>query len=140
MSISSPDVEQVISFQGKMIQVPEMPVIPFIQGDGVGPEVWMATRQIVDAAVELAYLGKRAITWKELFAGERAYKSSQEWLPDETIQSLKTYHVAIKGPLNTPVGEGIRSIKCHIAQGIGSVRQFSPDKIFHRSTLSSPQT
>ena len=97
MSISSPDVEQVISFQGKMIQVPEMPVIPFIQGDGVGPEVWTATRQIVDAAVELAYLGNRAITWKELFAGERAYNRSQEWLPDETIQSLKTYHVGIKG-------------------------------------------
>ena len=130
MSISCPDVEQVISFQGKMIQVPEMPVIPFIQGDGVGPEVWTATRQIVDAAVELAYLGKRAITWKELFAGERAYNRSQEWLPDETILSLKTYHVAIKGPLNTPVGEGIRSLNVTLRRELDLFASFRPIRYF----------
>ena len=124
------DVEQVISFQGKMIQVPEMPVIPFIEGDGVGPEVWMATRQIVEAAVELAYLGKRAITWKELFAGEKALKAHRRWLPDETIQSLKKYHVGIKGPLNTPVGEGIRSLNVALRKELDLFASFRPIRYF----------
>ncbi len=130
MSISTPDVEQVITFQGKMIQVPETPVIPYIEGDGVGPEVWMAARQILDAAIDLAYQGKKAITWKELFAGEKSFKRSQEWLPEETIQSLKKYHVGIKGPLNTPVGEGIRSLNVSLRKDLDLFASFRPIKYF----------
>lgn len=94
---------------GKLI-VPENPIIPFIEGDGIGPEIWDAAQRVIDEAIKLAYQGTRMITWKEVFAGAKAYNKTASWLPDETIDEIRKHTVAIKGPLTTPIGEGIRSI------------------------------
>ena len=86
------------------IQVPNNPVVPFIEGDGTGPDIWNAAVRVFDAAVKKAYGGKRQIVWKEIYAGEKANRVKGEWLPQETIDSIKEYSIAIKGPLGTPVG------------------------------------
>ena len=85
--------------------------IPFIVGDGTGPDIWKATQPVIDAAVESAYSGERRIQWEEIFAGEKAYKINGEWLPNETIASIAKHKVALKGPLTTPIGGGMRSLK-----------------------------
>ncbi|MDP4188154.1 MAG: NADP-dependent isocitrate dehydrogenase [Bacteroidota bacterium] len=105
-----------ISMQEGTLNVPDFPVIPFIEGDGTGPDIWAATRLVIDAAVEKAYHGKRKICWKEVFAGEKAFKQSGEWLPKETLDVIREYMVAIKGPLTTPVGGGIRSLNVALRQ------------------------
>lgn len=105
-----------ITIEKKRLQVPSHPVIPFIEGDGTGPDIWAASVRVFDAAVETAYGGKRKIIWKEVFAGEKAYKNTGEWLPDETLKIIKEYLVAIKGPLTTPVGGGIRSLNVALRQ------------------------
>jgi isocitrate dehydrogenase len=105
-----------ISISGKKIIVPDNPVIPFIEGDGTGPDIWAASKRVFDAAVEKAYQGKRKIEWKEVFAGEKAFKTKGEWLPQETIDVINEYLVAIKGPLTTPVGGGIRSLNVALRQ------------------------
>jgi isocitrate dehydrogenase len=92
------------------------PVIPFIEGDGTGPDIWRATRMVLDAAVSKAYGDQRRIIWYEALAGEKAFDQSGQWLPDETVETIKTYKVAIKGPLTTPVGKGIRSINVALRQ------------------------
>ena len=92
------------------LNVPNDPVIPFIRGDGIGPDIWAASSRIMDAAVENAYAGKRRIAWKEVLAGQRAYDETGSWLPDETVDALRDCLVSIKGPLTTPVGGGIRSL------------------------------
>lgn len=130
MNIPITDNDQIITIHDREVHVPLTPVIPFIEGDGVGPEVWKATRQIVDAAVDLAYLGKRAITWKELLAGEKAFQLTGDYLPDETIKALRKYHVAIKGPLNTPVGEGIRSLTVVLRKELDLYACFRPVKYY----------
>jgi len=96
--------------------VPDMPIIPFIEGDGIGPDVTKATLRIVDAAVAKAYAGKRKIEWLETVAGEKAFNQSGEWLPDSTLKTLSNYVVSLKGPLTTPVGGGIRSLNVTIRQ------------------------
>lgn len=96
--------------------VPDEPIIPFIEGDGIGPDIWAASVKVFDAAVEKAYGGKRKITWKEVLAGEKAFNKTGSWLPDETVNDLKEYNVSIKGPLTTPVGGGIRSLNVTIRQ------------------------
>jgi len=101
--------EKIIYEKGK-IQVPDNPVLLFIEGDGTGPDIWRATRVVLDAAVEKAYSGKKSIDWKEVLAGEKAKNETGEWLPEQTLESIREYKVAIKGPLTTPVGGGIRSI------------------------------
>ncbi|RLC32861.1 MAG: NADP-dependent isocitrate dehydrogenase, partial [Deltaproteobacteria bacterium] len=98
------------------LQVPSRPVIPFIEGDGIGPDIWRATRAVVDAAVEKGYDGQRRIRWLEVLAGEKAFKATGEWLPQETVEKIRQYHVAIKGPLTTPVGRGIRSVNVALRQ------------------------
>lgn len=98
------------------IYVPDYPIIPFIEGDGTGPDIWRATRKVVDAAVEKAYGGQRKIEWKEVLAGEKAFKLTGKWLPDETLDAIKEHLVAIKGPLTTPVGGGFRSINVTLRQ------------------------
>jgi len=96
--------------------VPDQPIIPFIEGDGTGPDIWKASKKVFDAAVEKAYKGKRKIVWKEVLAGENAFNKTGEWLPAETINGFKEYLVGIKGPLTTPVGGGIRSLNVALRQ------------------------
>jgi len=98
------------------IKVPDNPIIPFIEGDGIGPDIWAAAVRVFDAAVEKAYNGKRKIAWKEVFAGEKSYKKNGEWLPQQTLDIIKEYLVAIKGPLTTPIGGGIRSLNVALRQ------------------------
>ena len=98
------------------LEVPDHPIVPFIEGDGIGPDIWAATRHVVDSAVAGAYGGAREIAWMEVFAGEKAYEMSGEWLPGETLDALTEFRVAIKGPLTTPVGGGIRSLNVTLRQ------------------------
>ena len=98
------------------LHVPDEPIIPFIEGDGTGPDIWKASVRVMDAAVEKAYGGKRKIHWKEVLAGEKAYKQTGSWLPDETLTSIDEHLIAIKGPLTTPVGGGIRSLNVALRQ------------------------
>lgn len=105
-----------ILFSGNRIIVPDNPVIPYIEGDGTGPDIWAASVKVFDAAVNKAYAGKKQIVWKEVLAGEKSFKLKGEWLPDETIDTIKEYLVAIKGPLTTPVGGGIRSLNVALRQ------------------------
>ncbi|MEW5736055.1 MAG: isocitrate dehydrogenase (NADP(+)) [Thermodesulfobacteriota bacterium] len=100
----------------KTLNVPDEPVICFIEGDGTGPDIWAATRPVLDAAVARAYGGSRKIQWKEILAGEKAFRKEGEWLPEETLAAISRYRVAIKGPLTTPVGKGIRSVNVAIRQ------------------------
>jgi len=105
-----------IRYEHGNIQVPDNPVILFIEGDGTGPDIWRATKIALDAAVEKTYGGKKKIEWMEVLAGEKAFNTTGEWLPAETIDRIKEYKVAIKGPLTTPVGGGIRSINVALRQ------------------------
>jgi len=98
------------------LHVPATPIIPFIEGDGTGPDIWAAARNVLDAAVAKSYNGSRAIQWLEILAGEKAFRQTGEWLPQETIDALKKYVVSIKGPLTTPVGEGMRSLNVTLRQ------------------------
>jgi len=98
------------------LKVPDNPIIPFIEGDGTGPDIWAAAVRVFDAAVEKAYNGKRKIAWKEVFAGEKSYKKNGEWLPRQTLDVIREYIVAIKGPLTTPIGGGIRSLNVALRQ------------------------
>ena len=100
---------------GKLL-VPDQPIIPFIEGDGIGPDVWSASRKVIDAAIEKAYKGARKIEWKEMLAGEKAFNQTGEWLPAATLDIAKEYLVSIKGPLTTPVGGGIRSLNVALRQ------------------------
>jgi len=97
-------------------QVPDRPILPFIEGDGMGPDIWAAAVRVFDGAVEAAYGGDRQIQWMEIYAGEKAMELSGEWLPEETMQAMRDYSVAIKGPLTTPVGGGIRSLNVTLRQ------------------------
>ncbi len=99
-----------------LLKVPDFPIIPFIEGDGIGPDVWSASKMILDAAVEKTYGGARKIEWKEILAGEKAYNKTGEWLPAETLDIAREYLVSIKGPLTTPVGGGIRSLNVALRQ------------------------
>jgi isocitrate dehydrogenase len=105
-----------ISFSGDRIQVPDHPIIPFIEGDGIGPDIWSASVRVLDAAVDKAFGGKRSIVWKEIFAGEKAKSRFDEWLPQTTVDAISEHCVAIKGPLTTPVGGGIRSLNVSLRQ------------------------
>jgi len=105
-----------IQFSNGELQVPDHPIIPFIEGDGTGPDIWRASQYVFDAAVEKAYNGKRSIVWKEVLAGEKAFNQTGNWLPDETLEAFRGLLVGIKGPLTTPVGGGIRSLNVALRQ------------------------
>ncbi len=109
------DGRKIIYSQGKLT-VPDDPIIPFIEGDGTGPDIWAAAVRVFDAAVENAYAGKKKIFWKEVLAGEKSYKMTGDWLPEATLNTIREYLVAIKGPLTTPVGGGIRSLNVALRQ------------------------
>src|SRR5215208_1104186 len=105
-----------ISVHKGTLHVPDHPIVPFIEGDGTGPDIWRASVAVVDAAVEKAYSGKKKISWLEVLAGEKAHKLKNNWLPDETVTAFREYLVGIKGPLTTPVGGGIRSLNVALRQ------------------------
>jgi isocitrate dehydrogenase len=107
--------EKITISRGKL-KVPDQPIIPFIEGDGTGPDIWKASVRVIDAAVEKAYKGKKKIEWKEVLAGEKAFNKTGNWLPDETLDAFREYLVGIKGPLTTPVGGGIRSLNVALRQ------------------------
>ncbi len=98
------------------LNVPVVPIIPFIEGDGIGPDIWHAARMVIDKAVETAYNGEKKISWLEIFAGEKSYAKTGQWISEETFQTIRDHIVAIKGPLTTPVGEGMRSLNVTIRQ------------------------
>ena len=105
-----------IQMQNGRLVVPDRPIVPFIEGDGTGPDIWRASRRVFDAAVEKAYGGKRQIAWKEVLAGQKSFDKNGNWLPDETLDAFRELHVGIKGPLTTPVGGGIRSLNVALRQ------------------------
>lgn len=105
-----------VSIEKGQVSVPDQPTIPFIEGDGIGPDLWKAAVRVFDGAVEKSYGGKRKIRWKEILAGQKAFDQTGSWLPDESLQSMSDYLISIKGPLTTPVGGGIRSLNVAIRQ------------------------
>lgn len=115
MTVPSGEKIQIDEENRKLI-IPDNPIIPFIEGDGIGPDIWHASQIVFDAAVEKAYEGKKKIAWLEVLAGEKAYDQTGEWLPEATTETIKEYIVAIKGPLTTPVGGGIRSLNVSLRQ------------------------
>ncbi len=117
-SVATPPVtvgQKIRMINGKL-EVPDNPVIPYIEGDGIGPDIWRASSRVLDAAVSKAYGGRRTIAWKEVYAGEKAHAKFNTWLPDETVSTFRDYLVGIKGPLTTPVGGGIRSLNVALRQ------------------------
>ncbi len=107
---------QPIEYRDAKFLVPDRPIIPFIEGDGTGRDIWKASRRVFDAAVEKAYAGKRRVSWYEVFAGEKAFITYREWLPQDTVDAIREFRVSIKGPLTTPVGGGIRSLNVALRQ------------------------
>jgi isocitrate dehydrogenase len=114
--VAVPGDGKAIGYANGMLQVPDNPIIPFIEGDGTGRDIWKASRRVFDAAVTKAYGGKRRVAWFEVFAGEKAFNTFKQWLPDETVEATRDFRVSIKGPLTTPVGGGIRSLNVALRQ------------------------
>jgi isocitrate dehydrogenase len=115
-SLTPPKSGTAITRKSGRLVVPDDPIIPFIEGDGTGPDIWRASVRVLDAAVSKAYSGKRKIAWMEVYAGEKSFKKFNNWLPDDTIEAFREYYVGIKGPLTTPVGGGIRSLNVALRQ------------------------
>ncbi|MCJ1735548.1 NADP-dependent isocitrate dehydrogenase [Listeria ivanovii] len=109
-------MSQKIQVENGVLKTPNNPIIPFIEGDGTGPDIWAAAKRVLDAAVKKAYNGEKEIAWKEVLAGEKAFKQTGEWLPQETLDTIDEYLIAIKGPLTTPIGGGIRSLNVALRQ------------------------
>jgi isocitrate dehydrogenase len=119
-----------IKFINSKLVVPDNPVIPFIEGDGTGPDIWRASVRIFDAAIEKVYKGKKKIEWKEVLAGEKSFNQTGNWLPSETLEAFKDYMVGIKGPLTTPVGEGMRSLNVALRQELDLYTCYRPVRYF----------
>src|ERR1700722_19520241 len=111
-----PATGQKTALKNGKLAVPENPIIPFIEGDGTGRDIWRASVRVLDAAVAKAYGGKRQIAWYEVYAGEKAFTAFNNWLPDETVAAFRKYLIGIKGPLTTPIGGGIRSLNVALRQ------------------------
>jgi isocitrate dehydrogenase len=125
-----PSAGDPIGYAGDTLQVPNNPIIPFIEGDGTGPDIWAASVRVFDAAVEKAYGGERRIAWMEVLAGEKSFKSNGSWLPDETVDAFAEFRVSIKGPLTTPVGGGIRSLNVTLRQVLDLYACIRPVRYF----------
>ena len=130
-----------ITIENGNLRVPDYPIIPYIEGDGIGPDIWAAASRVFDASVEKAYNGRKKIIWKEVFAGEKAYQQFGEWLPQETLDVIREYLVAIKGPLTTPVGGGIRSLNVALRQELDLYVCLRPVRYFEGvpSPVKRPQ-
>ncbi|MRH42882.1 NADP-dependent isocitrate dehydrogenase [Aquibacillus halophilus] len=113
-----------------VINVPNRPIIPFIEGDGTGPDIWASAKRVIEAAVDKAYNGEKSIEWKEVYAGQKAFDRSGEWLPAETLDAIREYKVAIKGPLTTPIGGGIRSLNVALRQELDLFTCLRPVRYF----------
>jgi isocitrate dehydrogenase len=132
---------QSIVWRDGRLEVPDRPIVPFIEGDGIGPDIWAATRHVLEAAVARAYGGSRSIAWLEILAGEKAKERTNEWLPQETIDAIRAYRVGIKGPLTTPVGGGIRSLNVTLRQVLDLYACVRPVRYFEGvpSPVREPQ-
>src|SRR6266576_2033588 len=119
-----------ITYKDGALSVPDNPVIPFVDGDGTGPDIWRASVRVFDAAVEKAYGGERKVSWMKVFAGEESHAKYGEWLPDETLEAFKEFRVSIKGPLSTPVGGGIRSLNVTLRQVLDLYACIRPVRYF----------
>ena len=119
-----------ITFEKGVLAVPDNPIIPFVEGDGTGPDIWRASVRVFDAAVERAYRGSRRVAWMEVFAGEKSFKQYQDWLPQETVDAMAEFRVSIKGPLTTPVGGGIRSLNVTLRQVLDLYACIRPVRYF----------
>ena len=120
-----------ITVQGGVLNVPNNPVIPFIEGDGIGPDIWASASRVIDAAVEKAYKGEKKIVWKEILAGEKAFEQTGNWLPEETLDAVREYIIAIKGPLTTPIGGGFRSLNVALRQELDLYTCLRPVRYFN---------
>lgn len=140
-NIKIPHEGQKIVSENGLLSIPDHPIIPFIEGDGTGPDIWRATKIVIDTAVEKAYGGKRKISWMEIFAGEKANSIYGTFLPEETIEAVKEFLVAIKGPLTTPVGGGMRSLNVALRQILDLFACIRPVKYFKGtpSPVKSPE-
>lgn len=130
-NLSLPTEGQPITIDNGQLQVPNKPIVPFIEGDGTGPDIWAAAQRVLDAAVEKAYKGEKKIAWFEVYAGEKAYNKFGEWLPADTLTAIKEYIVAIKGPLTTPIGGGIRSLNVALRQELDLYTCLRPVRYFN---------
>ncbi len=119
-----------IAFEKGALSVPDNPIVPFVEGDGTGPDIWRASVRVFDAAVERAYSGKRKIEWMEVYAGEKSFKDFKDWLPQETVDAMQEFRVSIKGPLTTPVGGGIRSLNVTLRQVLDLYACIRPVRYF----------
>ena len=114
--LTPPSDGQEITWREGVLEIPERPIIPFIEGDGIGPDIWRATKRVLERAVDKAYGSSKSIAWLEVFAGEKAKEEYDEWLPQDTIEAFKQFRAGIKGPLTTPVGGGFRSLNVTLRQ------------------------
>ncbi|NBC18584.1 MAG: NADP-dependent isocitrate dehydrogenase [Bacteroidetes bacterium] len=128
--LTPPTDGERITKSGDALHVPDRPILPFIEGDGTGPDIWHAAQHVFDGAVEKAYGGEREIVWFEVFAGEKSHRTYGEWLPDDTLEAIREYLVAIKGPLTTPVGGGIRSLNVALRQRLDLYACVRPVRYF----------
>jgi isocitrate dehydrogenase len=134
--VALPQGGEPIQYVNGKYQVPDHPIIPYIEGDGTGRDIWRASQRVFDAAVQKAYGGKRSIAWFEIFAGEKAYRQFQNWLPDDSVNAARDLRVSIKGPLTTPVGGGIRSLNVTLRQVLDLYSCIRPVKYY--SGVPSP--
>src|ERR1043165_8286067 len=115
---------------GNKLNVPDNPIIPYIEGDGTGADIWRASVRVLDAAVERVFGGKKKVSWMEVFAGEKAFNAHGDWLPQETVDAMQEFRVSIKGPLTTPVGGGIRSLNVTLRQVLDLYACIRPVRYF----------
>src|SRR6201984_1691570 len=134
--IAVPTDGKAIEYAGVQFKTPDNPIIPFIEGDGTGRDIWKASQRVFDAAVQKAYGGKRKVAWFEVLAGEKAFRQTQNWLPDDTVKATVDFRVSIKGPLTTPVGGGIRSLNVALRQLMDLYQCVRPVKYY--SGMPSP--
>ncbi|HTS12000.1 MAG TPA: NADP-dependent isocitrate dehydrogenase [Candidatus Limnocylindrales bacterium] len=139
--VAVPSNGKAIEYSGGAFRVPDQPIIPFIEGDGTGRDIWKASRRVFDAAVDAAYGGKRKVAWLEVFAGEKSFNQFREWLPQDTVDCIRDFRVAIKGPLTTPVGGGIRSLNVTLRQVLDLYACVRPVRYFEGvpSPVRSPE-
>lgn len=139
--LTKPSKGSAISLHNKSLNVPNNPIIPFIEGDGIGPDIWRAAQRVFDAAIEKAYNGSKKVEWFEVFAGEKAFKKFGSWLPEDTLTAFRNYLVGIKGPLTTPIGGGIRSLNVALRQQLDLYVCLRPVRYFEGvpSPVKRPQ-
>jgi isocitrate dehydrogenase len=128
-----------IEWQDGTFTVPDEPIIPFIEGDGTGPDIWRAARRVFDAAVQQVSKGRRKVAWLEVLAGEKAHRGTGEWLPQATLEAIREHRIAIKGPLTTPVGGGIRSLNVALRQLLDLYACVRPVRYFCATSRACPR-